>query len=113
MTKKKEKKDRERGSRKAEYELFFKRQTLLLDLSPRIKVKSKKKRMQRVSVKGRVIECERDCVRERAREKVSERREAERKMRKRERGALISECILCICYTRRDCHHLTDKKIHM
>lgn len=50
------------------------------------------------------------CTKESERE-VSERREAERKCEKeRERGALISECILCICCTRRDCHHLTDKK---
>lgn len=35
LSKKKEKKkDRGGGSRKVEYELFFKRQTLLLDLSP-------------------------------------------------------------------------------
>lgn len=59
---KKKKKRRGRRSRKAEYELFFKRQTLLLDLSPRIKVKSKK-RTQRISVKGRVTEYERECER--------------------------------------------------
>lgn len=57
---KKRKKNRERRSRKAEYELFFKRQTLLLDLSPRIKVKSKKKRTQKISVKERVIVYERE-----------------------------------------------------
>lgn len=39
----KKKKKRPMARKKAEYELFFKRQTLLLDLSPRIKVKSKKK----------------------------------------------------------------------
>lgn len=40
-------------------------------------------------MKGRVIECERDCVRKRTRErerKVSERREVERKVRERERS---------------------------
>lgn len=44
LTKKEKRKKDGRRSRKTEYELFFKRQTLLLDLSPRIKVKSKKKK---------------------------------------------------------------------
>ena len=68
---------------------------------------------------------ERGRVRKSERKKVNERWETEKKMRKRERerereserererDSLISECVLCIYCTRRDCHHLTDKKIHM
>lgn len=43
MTKKRKKGRGGEEVERAEYELFFKRQTLLLDLSPRIKIKSKRK----------------------------------------------------------------------
>lgn len=58
-----------------EYELFFKRQTLLLDLSPRIKVKSKKKKEDAEDKYERENDWVRKILRmkESKREKLSER----------------------------------------
>lgn len=100
MREKKKKKRRDVGAEKRRTSYFLRDRFILLDLSPRIKVKSKTER-------------ETACVKEEEREKRDVEREGSE--REREREALINKCVLCICCTRRNCHYLmTDnKKIHM